>query len=195
MRSDQLVVVRHGETEWSRLFKHTGRTDIALTERGREQALIVRDALAGRRFDRVLVSPLSRALETCKLAGYGDQAEPHEDLREWDYGVYEGTVTDEVRQEQPGWSVWESPIPEGEDLAAVAARADRLIADIRAHPGDTLAFAHGHLLRVLAARWAGLPPETGRRLMLGTAGIGVLGYEHDEGAIVHWNESTHLPKD
>lgn len=195
MRTDQLVVVRHGETEWSRLHKHTGHSDIALTELGREQARIVRDALGGRRFDRVLVSPLSRALETCRLAGYGDQAEPHDDLREWDYGVYEGTVTDEVRKDQPGWSVWESEIPEGEDLAAVSARVDRLIADIRAHPGYTLAFAHGHLLRVLAARWAGLPPETGRRLMLSTAGIGVLGYEHAEPAIVRWNEVGHLERD
>lgn len=188
-----IVVVRHGETEWSRLHKHTGRTDIPLTDIGREQARGLVAALSGRAFDRVLVSPLARARETCELAGFGGQATTVDDLREWDYGAHEGLVTDEVRQTEPGWSVWESAVPGGESVADVAARADHVVALLRSQPGDTLVFAHGHILRVLAARWAGLPPQTGRRLLLGTAAIGLLAYEHGEGAIASWN-LTALPR-
>ena len=182
-----ILVVRHGETEWSRLHKHTGRTDIPLTESGREQARALAATLSGRSFDRVFVSPLGRARETCELAGFGGQATTVDDLCEWDYGDHEGLVTDEVRRSEPGWSVWESAVPGGESVADIAARADRVVTLLRSQPGDALVFAHGHILRVLAARWAGLPPATGRRLLLGTAALGLLAYEHGEGAIASWN--------
>jgi len=185
-----ILVVRHGETEWSRLHKHTGRTDIPLTESGREQARALAATLSGRSFDRVFVSPLGRARETCELAGFGGQATTVDDLCEWDYGDHEGLVTDEVRRSEPGWSVWESAVPGGESVADIAARADRVVTLLRSQPGDALVFAHGHILRVLAARWAGLPPATGRRLLLGTAALGLLAYEHGEGAIAAWNLSA-----
>jgi probable phosphoglycerate mutase len=182
----ELVLVRHGETEWSRDGRHTGATDVPLTEVGREQAGAVREALAGESFGRVLTSPLARAADTARLAGYGD-AEPRDELREWDYGEYEGRRTAEIREERPGWTLWRDGVPGGETAAQVGARVDRLLAELRRDDGRVLAFAHGHLLRVLAARWVALEPEAGRLFALDTATVGVLGHERETAVIRLWN--------
>ena len=181
------MLVRHGETEWSRAGKHTGRTDVPLTDRGREQALAVGKALRGREFALVLTSPLQRAAETCRLAGFGDQAQERDDLVEWDYGAYEGRTTEEIRKERPGWLVWDDELPGGETLAQVGVRADRVIAEVRAAEGDALLFAHGHVLRILAARWLGLEPRAGRLFALDPATLSTLGYEHETAVLRVWN--------
>jgi broad specificity phosphatase PhoE len=183
-----VVLVRHGETEWTRDGKHTGRTDIALTDRGRRQAQAVGVALEGRPFALALTSPLSRALETCRLAGFGEVAEQRDELREWDYGVYEGRTTIEIRKEVPGWTLWRDGVPEGETIDEVAARADRVIAELRSVQADALLFAHGHVLRVLAARWLGLEPQAGARFALDPATISALGYERETSVIRLWNQ-------
>jgi len=181
------MLVRHGETEWSRAGKHTGRTDVPLTDRGREQALAVGEALRGREFALVLTSPLQRAAETCRLAGFGDQAQERDDLVEWHYGAYEGRTTEEIRKERPGWLVWDDELPGGETLAQVGVRADRVIAEARAAEGDVLLFAHGHVLRILAARWLGLEPRAGRLFALDPATLSTLGYEHETAVLRVWN--------
>ena len=183
----ELFLIRHGETEWSRSGAHTGRTDIPLTEEGCRQAAAIGGLLAGRRFDMVLTSPLSRARETCRLAGFGDRAEVDPDLREWDYGAYEGRTTPDIQREFPGWSLWIDGVPDGEPIAAVAARADSVIARSLTVDGNVALFAHGHLLRILTARWLGLPPEAGRFFALGTAAISSLGYERTTRVITRWN--------
>jgi probable phosphoglycerate mutase len=182
-----IVLVRHGETEWSRSGRHTGRTDVPLTELGRREAEAVSDELAGRRFALVLTSPLDRARETCRLAGYGAGAEVRDDLLEWDYGAYEGITTAEVRREHPNWTVWDGPIPNGETIAEVGERADRIVAEVEQVAGDVLVFSHGHLLRILTARWLGLEPEAGRLFALDPATVSLLGYEHDGRVIREWN--------
>ena len=184
----EIVLVRHGETEWSRDGKHTGNTDVPLTERGREQAQALGVALGGRSFARVLTSPLSRAAETARLAGFGD-AERRDELREWDYGAYEGRKTAEIREERPGWTLWADGVPNGETAAEVAARVDAVLAELRTVEGAALVFAHGHLLRVLAVRWIGLEAEAGRLLALDPATVGVLGYERETPVIRVWNAS------
>ncbi|MGH2719503.1 MAG: histidine phosphatase family protein [Actinomycetota bacterium] len=183
------VVVRHGDTEWAETGRHTGRTDIALTDRGRREALALAGLLAGHQFARVLASPLQRAMDTCKLAGLGDRAEPRSDLMEWDYGDYEGLTTVQIQQARPGWSLWDDGVPGGETVEQVGDRVDRVIAEVRAAPGDVALFAHGHVLRILTARWLQLPPVEGRRFALSPAGVGILGYEHADSVIVRWNES------
>jgi len=182
-----LVVVRHGETAWSRSGRHTGRTDVPLTADGQAQARALRAILAGRRFSAVWTSPLARAAATAALAGFGDRAQPMADLEEWDYGAYEGVTTAEIRRGRPGWSLWDDGVEGGESLAAVGERADRVVAAARRQPGDTLVFAHGHLLRVLAARWLGLAPVAGRFFVLGAARVGELGWEHGGPALLSWN--------
>ncbi|WP_082207145.1 histidine phosphatase family protein [Corallococcus macrosporus] len=190
----QVVLVRHGETEWSRGGRHTGRTDIPLLESGREMGRLLGAPLKAWRFDAVYTSPLSRAADTCALAGYGDRAQPRADLMEWDYGDYEGRTGAEIRAERPDWTVWKNGVPNGETAAQVAARVDSVISDALRTDGDVLIFAHGHLLRVLAARWLGLPPWEGRLFLLSTASISVLGHDGDRRrpAIVSWNDTTHL---
>lgn len=186
----QVVLVRHGETEWARLGRHTGRTDLPLTDTGRDQARILGRHLAGRSFALVLTSPLARAVETAALAGFPDAiVEP--DLCEWDYGALEGRTTVEIADEIPGWRIWTGPWPDGETIDEAAARADRVIARILAPDvrGDTLLVSHGHLLRVLTARWLRQPPAEGRRFALGTATLGVLGWEHGEPVVETWNEA------
>jgi len=182
-----LVVVRHGETEWSQSGRHTGRTDIPLTDRGRQQAASLGRALRGRTFSRVLSSPLERALDTCRLAGYSERVEVVDDLREWDYGAYEGRTRVEIAAQIPGWTVWTHPIVDGESLTALGRRADRVIATALPIGGDVLVFAHGHILRVLAARWIEQAPILGSRLELGTASISELGWEQDRRTIEAWN--------
>jgi broad specificity phosphatase PhoE len=184
-----VVLVRHGETEWSRSGRHTGKTDLPLTEKGREDAERLSACLAGRRFARVLTSPLRRATETCRLAGLGDGADVRADLREWDYGEYEGRTTPEIRNERPGWTLWTDGVPGGETADEVGARADRVIAEVRAIEGDVAIFGHGHMLRVLAARWIELSPVEGRRFALEAGRIGVLGHERETPVILRWNET------
>jgi broad specificity phosphatase PhoE len=184
----EVVLVRHGETEWSRSGQHTGRTDIALTERGRREAQAVGAALKDRPFALVLTSPLGRAAETCRLAGFGHRAVQRDELMEWDYGAYEGRKTVDIRKEHPGWTLWCDGVPDGETANQVGARADRVIGELRAVDGDALLFAHGHVLRVLAARWLGLEPEAGRLFALDPATISALGYERETPVIRLWNQ-------
>lgn len=183
-------LVRHGETEWARLGRHTGRTDIPLTRLGREQAAAVAARLAGRPFALVLSSPLSRALDTARLAGFADRVQTSDDLLEWDYGADEGRTTAEIRVERPGWTIWRDGPKDGEPIHHVGARADRVIALTRRAPGDVLVFAHGHVLRVLAARWLGAAPSMGRRFALSTATLSILGWERETPVIERWNDTT-----
>ena len=186
----EIVLVRHGETEWSRDGKHTGHTDVPLTDVGRQQATALGGSLRDRHFVLVLTSPLSRALETGRLAGLGDLAEQRDDLREWDYGAYEGRTTPEIREARPGWTLWTDGVPGGETEAEVGARADRIIAELRATGGDAAVFGHGHMLRVLAARWLGLEPVEGGLFALDTATISILGYERETAVIRLWNKAS-----
>jgi broad specificity phosphatase PhoE len=188
-------LVRHGETEWARSGRHTGRTDVPLTETGRRQAVAIRRKLAGRSFSLVLSSPLARALETARLSGLGGQVVVDPDLREWDYGVYEGRTSIEIRETIPGWTVWTHPIVDGETLNDVARRADRVIERARAAKGDVALFGHGHQLRILTARWLGLPPSMGRAFALSTATVSVLGWERETPVVEAWNEACHLVDD
>jgi broad specificity phosphatase PhoE len=193
VKGHEILLVRHGETDWSSAGRHTGRTDVPLNDRGRARAEALAETLAQRRFALVLTSPLSRAAETCRLAGLGERAEVREQLAEWDYGAYEGRTTDEIRAERPGWSVWSDGVPGGETLDEVAARADRVIAELDAAAGDVAVFAHGHLLRILGVRWIGLPPADGRLLALDAATVSVLGYEHEWRALRAWNARGTAP--
>jgi broad specificity phosphatase PhoE len=190
----QIWLVRHGETEWTRSGRHTGRSDIPLTELGRQQAEALAGRLAGHHFALVLTSPRSRAAETARLAGFGDTVVVDPDLREWDYGAFEGRTTPEIRIEIPDWSIWTGPWRGGETLDEVAARADRVIERCLGPnvEGDALLFAHGHFLRILAARWIGLPGYVGRSFALGTATVGILGWERQARVIDTWNEACHL---
>lgn len=192
-RQPRLYLVRHGETEWARLGRHTGRTDVPLTETGRSQARAIAERLRGVRFRRVLSSPLSRALETARLAGYGDVAEIEPDLAEWDYGAYEGRTTSEIRRSVPGWTIWRAGPRGGETAADVTARIDRVLAGLEGADGDVALFAHGHVLRVLTARWLGLPASEGRLFALGTATVSVLGWEREARVVERWNGAPHLP--
>lgn len=182
-----LWLIRHGETEWSRAGRHTGRTDVPLTATGEEQALALRGPLGDRRFALVLSSPLRRAWETCGLAGLADGARTTNDLLEWDYGTYEGRTTPEIRADVPGWTIWTGGVPGGETVEEVGVRTRRIIDEAARAGGDVALFAHGHVLRVLAACWLGLVPSEGRLLALGTGALGVLGYEHATRVIRAWN--------
>jgi broad specificity phosphatase PhoE len=184
----EVVLVRHGETEWTRSGKHTGHTDIPLTDAGRREAEVVGHALRGRSFALVLTSPLQRAAETCRLAGFGDGALRRDELKEWDYGAYEGRKTADIRKERPGWTLWRDGVPDGEMPAQVGERVDRVIAELRSAAGDVAVFAHGHVLRVLAARWLGLEAEAGRLFALDPATISALGYEREIPVLRLWNE-------
>ncbi len=186
----ELWLIRHGETEWSLSGKHTSRTDIGLTEHGRRRAEELREYLAGRPFDRVLVSPMVRARTTCAIAGYGEVAVVEEGLREWDYGVFEGRTTAEIRADVPDWSVWQNEIVGGETVEQVGERADGVIARALASGGDlgrVALFAHAHILRILAARWLGLAADGGRLFTLGTGSVSVLGWERETRVVERWN--------
>lgn len=188
----RLWVVRHGETTWAAAGRHTGWTDIPLTDTGREQARTLGPRLTGVAFAAVVSSPLSRALETARLAGFGDRLIVDDDLREWNYGAYEGRTSADIRLDRPGWSIWRDGVSDGEALGDVAARVDRVIARARARQGDTLCFAHGHVLRILAARWIGLPPDSGARFALGTATLSILTWERETAVIGRWNDGLDL---
>ena len=187
--SAELWLIRHGETDWSASGRHTGRTDVPLNEAGEQQAKGLGKRLAGRPFAAVFASPLSRARDTCRLAGYGDAAQIEPDLREWDYGECEGLTTAELRKRDPGWSVWSRRLPGGETSDEVGRRADRVIARAVAAGGDVALFAHAHVLRVLTARWLELPADGGRLFALRTASISVLSYEREARVIDRWNLS------
>jgi probable phosphoglycerate mutase len=191
--SSRLIAVRHGATEWSVSGRHTGRTDLHLLDQGRRQAEELRARLAGHEFARVLCSPLRRARDTCALAGFGSRAEVCEDLREWDYGRYEGRTTDEILAGEPGWVLWRDGGPGGESPQDVARRADRVVGLVHDARGDVLVFAHGHVLRVVAARWLGLGPAAGAMLVLNPATVSVLGWEHGDAAVVRWNDTAGDP--
>jgi broad specificity phosphatase PhoE len=183
----EVVLARHGQTEWSRDLRHTGRTDIPLTDLGRRQAELLRDELSRWSFERVLSSPLSRALETCRLAGLGERAETTDDLLEWDYGEYEGITTKQIRESRPAWYLWRDGCPGGENAADVGHRVDRVVGALAGLEGDAVLFAHGHVLRVLTARWLGLVPEAGALFALDTGTLSVLGYERETRVIRRWN--------
>jgi broad specificity phosphatase PhoE len=182
----ELWLVRHGPTEWSEAGRHTSTTDLPLLPAGEEAARGLVARLAGEDFAQVLTSPRLRARHTAELAGYPD-AEPDDDLVEWAYGDYEGVTTPEIRESVPGWTVWTHPSPGGETAAEVGARLDRVVARAEAVDGRTLVFAHGHSLRVLAARWLGLEVADGRLLRLDTATISVLGHERETPVVIRWN--------
>ena len=180
-----IVVVRHGETEWSAALKHTSRTDVPLTPAGRRRAKELASGIAGD-YSIVLCSPLLRARETCKLAGFEDPViDPN--LHEWDYGEYEGLRTEEIRAKWPGWNLWRDGCPGGESPDEVGARVDVVLERLRAVQGDALVFAHGHVLRVLTARWLAMPPAAGARFALSAGRVGVLGHERETEVIERWN--------
>jgi probable phosphoglycerate mutase len=187
LSGQQLWLVRHGETEWSKSGQHTSKTDLPLTADGEAEARDVRGLLEREQFSLVLSSPRQRALRTAELAGF--RPEVDEDLAEWDYGALEGLTTDQIQASYPGWAIWHGPWPGGETSAEVSARVDRVIARVLALPerSKVLAFAHGHILRALTARWLRLATEDGRHFILQTATLSVLSWEHDQPAVLHWN--------
>lgn len=189
LQPTDVVLVRHGDTSWSLSGQHTGLTDIPLTAKGESQARVLAPLLAAQSFSRVLVSPLQRARRTCELAGLGDQAEVDADLVEWNYGAYEGLTTEEIHRNAPGWQVFADGCPEGESPQQVGERVDRVLARLRAEDprGPAILFAHGHLLRVLTARWLEMPPREGGRFLLDTATLNVLSDYRGTAALRCWN--------
>jgi broad specificity phosphatase PhoE len=191
MAIQRVYIIRHGETEWSMSGRHTGRTELALTPRGEDRARALAGRLRGVHFDHVLTSPRQRAQRTCELAGLGASAEIEPDLAEWDYGDYEGKRSAEILEARPGWNLFRDGCPHGEAPAQISARADRLIARLRAWEGTIALFSHGHFSRVFATRWIGQPVLVAQHLLLDTAGRGILDYEHhnsESPAIGLWNE-------
>jgi broad specificity phosphatase PhoE len=185
--TQEVWLVRHAETEWSKSGRHTGRTDVPLTDAGRERARELGTKLAGHTFALVLVSPLERARETARLAGLGDTCEVREDLLEWDYGDYEGITTAEIRETRPDWYLWRDGVPNGETADEVGARCDRVIEEILGTDGNIAVFAHGHVLRALGARWVEEPVSFGGRLYLTTGALSVLGFEREVRVLRGWN--------
>ncbi|MER5770207.1 histidine phosphatase family protein [Streptomyces sp. NPDC001985] len=195
----RILLVRHGQTEWSLSGRHTGRTDLPLLEEGRRGARLLGERLrrspwSGLKDAEVRTSPLARAAETCELAGFGDRAAPWDALMEWDYGAYEGLTTPGIRETAagPDWVIWRDGVRDGEALAQVAARADEVIGWARSADRDVLVFAHGHILRVLAARWLSLDPAFAARMKLDPASLSVLGWAYGAPAVDRWNDSAHL---
>jgi broad specificity phosphatase PhoE len=189
-----IYLARHGETAWTVSGQHTGLTDIPLTEHGERNARRLGERLKGLTFPHVLTSPLQRARRTCELAGFGKVAEVDPDLVEWNYGAYEGRKNVDIRKERPDWQLFRDGCPDGESPAAVGARADRVVARLRALGSDVLLFSSGHFLRVLAARWCGLEVSFGRYLLLTVATLSILGYEHNraEPVVRLWNDARHV---
>ena len=190
LSAGEVVLIRHGETEWSLYGRHTGNTDIPLTTKGEQEAQALAPLLADLGVELVLVSPLQRARRTCELAGLAEGARVEPDLREWNYGAYEGLTSEQIQREAPGWMVFRDGCPEGESPAQIGARTDRVIQLIRAHGGKVAVVAHGHLLRVLAARWIGLPPSHGSHFLLDTATLSILSSYRGEPALGCWNAAA-----
>ena len=187
MPSQQIYLIRHGETEWSLSGQHTGTTDIPLTENGRKVARLLEPVLAKETFALVLTSPLERARQTCELAGLGERAEIDSDLMEWNYGQYEGLTPKQIHAQAPEWMLFNDGCPGGESPEQVGARVDRVIARVRAVEGHVALFAHGHIFRVFAARWLGLPATAGCHFLLDTATLNILGYYRGIPAVKRWN--------
>ncbi|MET7985480.1 histidine phosphatase family protein [Streptomyces sp. NPDC005281] len=193
----RILLARHGQTEWSLSGKHTGRTDIPLLEEGRRGAKLLGERLHRPPFGalpgaEVLTSPLSRASDTCELAGFAERATVWDTLMEWDYGAYEGMTPAEIQDVRPGWFIWRDGVPEGETLEQVTARADEVVSRARSEDRDLLVFAHGHILRSIGARWLGLPLDFAARVRLNPASLSVLGWAYGEPAIEVWNDCGHL---
>ncbi len=188
----ELWLFRHGQTAWSTTGKHTGRTDLPLDGTGKRQAVALGRSLENRRFGLVLCSPLVRAVETCRLAGYGDVALYVDDLMEWDYGEYEGLRPDDILEKRPGWTIWKDGMPGGETAEQVGERARKVILMANATGGDVAVFSHGHLLKILAASWLNLRPDGGRYFDLAPASKSVLGYYRDAPIIRNWNQEVYL---
>jgi broad specificity phosphatase PhoE len=189
----EIWLFRHGETEWSKEGKHTSRTDLPLTPAGETKALALRPLLPAARFALVLTSPMLRARRTCALLGLGGSCETVDDLREWDYGAYEGRTTAEIQTEAPAWTIWTGAPPGGETVQDVGRRADHVLEKVASAVGaggNVALFGHGHMLRVLAARWLGLQPQCGSLLALSTGTLSVLGYERDTRVIQRWNQTA-----
>jgi broad specificity phosphatase PhoE len=191
-RPERVVLVRHGATDWSQTGRHTGWTDLPLNDDGLRQVRALAEPLSRWSFDAVLCSTLQRARMTCELAGLAARARFDPDLREWNYGDYEGLTAAEIHQRRPGWTIWDHGVPNGETLAQVAERADRVIESLRTLSGDVAVFAHGHLLRVLASRWIDQPPRLAQHLNLSTASISQLGWERGRSSVHLWNSAEHL---
>jgi broad specificity phosphatase PhoE len=191
-----VCLARHGETEWSLTGQHTGLTDLPLTARGEQNARQLGERIRGLKFQHVFTSPLTRAADTCRLAGFADRAETMQDLVEWNYGDYEGRRTAEIRAERPNWDLFRDGCPHGESPTVIGARADRVVSKLRAATGNELVFSSGHFLRVLTARWLGMAPDAGRYFLLSTASFSTLGYEHNfrQPVIRLWNDSSHVDK-
>jgi broad specificity phosphatase PhoE len=187
LQEQKVYLLRHGETEWSLNGRHTGVTDVPLTKNGRMAAQLLRPILARETFGLVLTSPLQRARETCELAGLGERANVERDLMEWNYGEYEGLTTEQIRMTRPGWSVFRDGCPGGELPEQIGTRADRVLTKVRAAEGNVALFAHGHILRVFAARWINLSPSYGEHFLLDTATLNVLGYYRESPAFKVWN--------
>ncbi|KOG52090.1 histidine phosphatase family protein [Streptomyces sp. NPDC059558] len=193
----RILLARHGQTAWSQLGKHTGRTDVPMLEEGKQGAKLLGERLArdpwrGLPGVEVRTSPLLRASESCDLAGFGARAEPWDALMEWDYGDYEGMTPAEIQAVRPGWLIWRDGVPGGESVADVAARADEVVAWARAAERDVLVFAHGHILRTLAARWLGFEAAFGARIRLEPTSLSVLGWAYGAPALERWNDTGHL---
>jgi len=192
-----VYAARHGETEWSRSGQHTGISDIPLTEKGERDAVKLGERLRGLSFAAVFTSPSQRARRTCELAGFGDRAQVLPDFAEWNYGRYEGVRSVDIQRERPGWDLFRDGAPDGETVAQVGARADRVIAVVRGVQGNVLLVSSAHILRVTAARWVGLDPTGGRHFILGTAALSIFGYEHEklaEPVIQLWNDTHHVER-
>ncbi|HEX9683281.1 MAG TPA: histidine phosphatase family protein [Acidimicrobiales bacterium] len=190
-----IVLVRHAQTEWTLTGQHTGTTDLPLTDQGRALTHRLRGRLAGETFERVFTSPLRRAVETCRIAGFGDVAEVRDDLVEWDYGAHEGRTTANILTEDPGWDLWADGAPGGESPGEIAKRVDRVVDELLQvceHHGNVLVFAHGHSLTALTVRWLDLPIQHGRRLRLGTGSVSVLGWKREVRVLETWNDRSHL---
>ncbi len=193
MGPKRLFLVRHGETEWTITGQHTGKTDLPLTEQGKNQALAIAKALKGLGLQKAFVSPLQRARETFLLSQLSIPAEFDEDLVEWDYGRYEGLTSKQIHQQNPQWSLFIQGAPEGESVADVGARANRLLQKVKSQTGDVVLFSSGHILRVIASRWLDMPASFGAHLALSPASISILGFEHQAPAILRWNSLPYAP--
>ncbi len=187
MARSEIWLIRHGQTEWSRTGQHTGRQDLPLTAQGEAEARAAAGILAGRKFELVLCSPLQRAKRTCEIAGYLDQALIEPDIMEWDYGALSGRTVAQVREEMPGWNIWEGPVPGGESLDHIAERARRVLKGLAAIEGDVAIFAHGHFLRIFTTQYLGLPAAAAKHFALSTSAVSILGRDAGSPAIVRWN--------
>ena len=189
-----IYLARHGETAWSLTGQHTGLTDLPLMERGERNARHLGERLLGLKFTKIFTSPLQRAARTCELAGFAAMAETDRDLVEWDYGAYEGRRTAEIQSERPGWQIFRDGCPGGESLAQISSRADRVVSRARSIQGDVLIFSSGHFLRIMAARWLGIEPDSGKFFQLDTASLSALGYDRSllQPTVRFWNETRHV---